>query len=143
MIDDLIQFYTLIKEFEGCKLKAYLCPAGVWTIGWGSTGPGIGPGLVWTQEQADERMYADALRFARATLALCPTLINHKGKWCAVSDLGYNVGEGALAASTLRRKVLAEDWEGALREFPKWVYGGGKVLPGLVRRRQAEMVIFQ
>lgn len=143
MIEELIDLYILIKHFEGCRLTAYLCPANVWTIGWGATGIDIRPGLVWTQEQADTRLYADANRFARQTIVLCPELVNHNKKWSAVSDFAYNVGTGALAASTLRKKIKLQDWEGALNEFPKWVYGGGRILPGLVRRRRAEQELFK
>jgi lysozyme len=138
----LAELYALIKRFEGCRLTPYLCPAGVWTCGWGSTGPDVMPGQKWTQEYADRRMQQDALRFARGTLSACPNL-----HWCdprilcAIADFAYNCGLGALQASTLRRKVQAEDWEGAKRELMKWVRGGGRVLKGLQIRRAAESAL--
>lgn len=139
MIDELAElseFYVLIRTFEGCKLTPYLCPAGVWTCGWGSTGPDVVPGQPWTQEYADRRMHMDAVRFARGTLALCPTLTGTR--LCALSDFSYNAGLGNLQASTLRRKANAGDWEEVKVQLMRWVRGGGRVLPGLVRRRKAE-----
>lgn len=139
MIDELAElseFYVLIRTFEGCKLTPYLCPAGVWTCGWGSTGPDVVPGQPWTQEYADQRMHMDAVRFARGTLALCPTLTGTR--LCALSDFSYNAGLGNLQASTLRRKANAGDWEEVKAQLMRWVRGGGRVLPGLVRRRKAE-----
>lgn len=128
--------YALIKRFEGCRLRAYLCPAGVWTIGWGSTGPDVAPGTTWTQEQADERMRQDAAVFVAGTLAQCPGLSD--ARLCAIADFAYNLGLTRLKASTLRKRVLAGDWDGARVELRKWTRGGGRVLPGLVLRREAE-----
>ena len=142
MIDALVQLYILIKRFEGCRLMPYLCPSGVWTCGWGSTGVGVFPGVAWTQEYADERMYADALRFARGALALCPSLAGNNNQWCAVSDLAYNIGLGNFQASTLRRMFNAGDINGAAAQFMRWVRGSGGVLPGLVTRRAAERALF-
>ncbi len=114
----------------------YLCPAGVWTCGWGSTGPDVVPGQPWTQEYADRRMQQDAMRFARGTLALCPGLAGTR--LSAIADFAYNLGLGNLQASTLRRKVNAREWDEAKTQLMRWVRGGGRVLPGLVRRRKAE-----
>lgn len=133
---DLAALYILIRTFEGCRLMPYLCPAGVWTCGWGSTGPDVVPGQPWTQEYADQRMKQDAMRFARGTLALCPRLTGTR--LSAIADFSYNLGLGNLQASTLRRKVNAEDWDEAKTQLMRWVRGGGRVLPGLVRRRKAE-----
>lgn len=133
---DLAALYVLIRTFEGCRLMPYLCPAGVWTCGWGSTGPDVVPGQPWTQEYADRRMQQDAMRFARGTLALCPGLAGTR--LSAIADLAYNVGLGALQASTLRRKVNSREWDEAKTQLMRWVRGGGRVLPGLVRRRKAE-----
>lgn len=128
---------ALIRRFEGCRLRAYLCPAGVPTIGWGSTGPDVRLGMVWTQAQADARMAYDAAVYLRGVLALCPT-IDTPGRAAAIADFAYNLGLTRLRSSTLRRRVLARDWVGAERELMRWVRGGGRVLPGLVARRQAE-----
>lgn len=136
---NLATLYELIRRFEGCRLMPYYCPAGVLTAGWGSTGPDVVPGKRWTQEYADYRLRLDASRFARATAALCPNLSGES--LCAIADFAYNLGTGRLKASTLRRKINAQDWEGAGRELRKWVNGGGKKLPGLVKRREVERAI--
>jgi len=139
MANDLAVLYTLIKRFEGCKLTPYLCPAGIWTCGWGSTGVGVFPGRSWTQAYADSRMQQDALAFARGTLVLCPALRGNA--LCAIADFAYNLGLTRLSCSTLRRKLNAGDTVGATVELRKWVNGGGRVLPGLVARRAAECVL--
>jgi lysozyme len=133
---NLDRLYALIRRFEGCRLVPYLCPAGVWTCGWGSTGPDVMPGRPWTQDYADRRLQNDALRFARGTLALCPSLAG--GSLAAIADFSYNLGLGKLRASTLRKRINAGDLPGAIAELMKWTRGGGRVLPGLVARRAAE-----
>jgi lysozyme len=138
--DSLFQLVQLIKTFEGLRLKAYLCPAGVWTIGYGSTGPGIGPGLVWTREKAESRMLLDAQKYLSVAKNLCPNLT---GKKLAVAaDFAYNLGATRLSGSTFRRKVNMHDYTGAVKELNKWVWAGGKKLPGLILRRHAEQMLF-
>ena len=139
MTDPLADLYRLIRHFEGCKLTAYVCPAGVWTIGWGATGRGVGPGVVWTQAQADTRLEQDARAFAAAVRQASPGLEGRR--LCAIADFAFNLGAGAYRGSTLRRRVDAGDWEGARQQLARWVYGGGRVLPGLVRRRAAEAAL--
>ncbi len=136
---DLAALYALIRRFEGCRLMPYICPAGVWTCGWGSTGWGVVPGQPWTQAYADQRLEIDAQRFAAGTLVSCPRLGGDR--LCAIADFAYNLGLGALKASTLRRRVNAEDWQAAKYELSRWVNGGGKRLPGLVLRRAAEAAL--
>lgn len=135
-MNNLVLLYKLIRRFEGCKLMPYICPAGVWTCGWGSTGFDVFPGKQWTQEYADRRMEVDALRFAKGTLMLCPRL--QDSALCAIADFAYNLGLGALKASTLRKRLNADDTEAAKAELARWTKGGGRVLPGLVLRRSAE-----
>ena len=132
-MNDLLK---LIKQFEGCKLKAYYCPAGILTIGWGATGD-ISIGEIWTQEQADKRLEQDALKFFVGTKKLLPNASDRVIIAC--SDFAYNLGLGALKTSTLRRKILAGDIEGAKIQLARWNKGGGRVLRGLVLRRQAEI----
>ena len=139
MIDQLVSLYVLIRRFEGCRLVPYICPAGVWTCGWGSTGFDVFPGRAWTQDYADQRMAQDAIKFARGTMMLCPTL--NQDALCAVADFAYNLGLGNLKASTLRRRINAGDIQSARTELLRWVRGGGRVLPGLVLRRQAEAAL--
>lgn len=129
----------LIRRFEGLRLKAYFCPAGVLTCGYGSTGPDIKPDTAWTKEQAEARMMADAARFTVATDKLCPGLPDPAR--AAAADFAFNLGATRLAGSTLRRKLNARDWPGARQELAKWVRGGGRVLPGLVARRAAEAAL--
>lgn len=136
MGSELETLYALIRRFEGCRLVPYVCPAGVWTCGWGSTGADVFPGRAWTQEYADARMAQDARRFALGTIALCPGLSGDR--LSAIADFAYNLGLGRLKASTLRKRLNSGEFEGAKAELAKWVRGGGRVLPGLVLRRAAE-----
>lgn len=136
MIDRLAALYALIRRFEGCKLMPYLCPAGVWTCGWGSTGRDVVPGQPWTQDYADQRMQADALKFAKGTLLLCPGI--PESALCAIADFSYNLGLGNLRASTLRKRLNEGDMQSAARELMKWTRAGGRVLPGLLARRTVE-----
>lgn len=131
----------LVRRFEGLRLRAYLCRAGVWTCGYGSTGADVTPNTVWTLEYAEQRMRADADKFVTATRKLCPTL--EGDALYAIADFAYNLGATRLAGSTLRRKLNAGDIGGAKTELMKWVRGGGKVLPGLVLRRKAEAALLQ
>jgi lysozyme len=85
-------------------------------------------------------MEMDALKFARGAMALCPPLDTDE-RVSAIADFSYNCGLGALEASTLRRRILAHDWDQVPVELRKWVHGGGRVLPGLVRRREAEIAL--
>lgn len=117
----------------------YWCPAGVLTCGWGSTGADVFPGVAWTQEYADKRMEQDALKFAIGTLSLCPNLSGER--LCAIADFAYNLGLARLRSSTLRRYVNEEQWQQAKDELRKWVNGGGRRLPGLVARREAEAAL--
>lgn len=126
----------LCRRFEGCRLKAYICPAGVWTVGFGATGYGVQPGLEVTQEWAEKRLQADLQKFLRGTMILCPSLSG--AALGAITDFAFNVGLGALAASTLRKRLNAGDMDGAKAQLARWVNGGGKRLPGLVLRRAAE-----
>lgn len=136
---NLLQLYAIIKRFEGCRLTPYLCPAGRWTCGWGSTGKDVFPGRVWTQEYADKRMQEDAQRFAAGAARLCPNL--PESALCAVADFAYNLGLGNLQASTFRRKVNARDWVGARRQIIRWCRANGRVLRGLQVRRAAEAAL--
>lgn len=140
MASDIEELCKLIKRFEGCQLKAYICPAGVVTCGWGSTGPDVTLTTVWTQEQADARMVRDATRFLSEAKKLCPNVSGNR--LAALADFCYNLGSGMLKTSTLRKKVLSEDWNAVPAEFRKWVNGGGKKLKGLVIRREAEVELF-
>lgn len=142
----------LIKRFEGCavklpdgRVKAYPDPGtngDPWTIGWGSTGADIHPGTVWTQAQCDERLAQDAQRFANAVQAMLGNAPTTRGQFDALTSFAYNLGPANLAKSTLLKKHLAGDYAGARDEFSKWNKAGGKVMPGLTKRRAAEAAMY-
>ena len=129
----------LVQDSESCELEAYQCPAGVWTIGWGATGPGIVKGVVWTQAQTDSRLTKDCEKALIQALASSPTLKDQSiYKQAAIADFCYNLGVGKYQGSTLRKRVDEADWTGAKSELKRWVNGGGRVLNGLVKRRNKE-----
>jgi lysozyme len=141
---DLAIAKALCREFEGFRSKPYLCPAGVATIGYGTTRYMTGESVSLsdtpiTREQAEELLEAQIRRdYLPGVLRLCPTLLLMVPALNAIVDFTYNLGVGNLQTSTLRRKINDRDWEAAKHELGRWVRGGGKVLPGLVRRRKAE-----
>ncbi len=130
----------LIKRFEGCRLKAYRCPAGVWTIGYGHTGASVKEGLLITQHQADIILESDLTKFEEAVEEWMPGASSNQ--FSALVSFAFNLGINALIKSTLRKKFLAADVGGAADEFLRWNKAGGKVLPGLVKRRKAERELF-
>jgi len=137
----------LCRRFEGFRSRPYLCPAGVATIGYGSTYYGDGR-KVTLQDAPMSEPEARALlihelesTYAQGVLRLCPGLIQFPGPFNAAVDFAYNLGVGRLQTSTLRRKLNAQDWDGAKEQLMLWTRGGGKVLPGLVKRRAAECAI--
>ena len=135
----------LIQEFESCKLKAYLCPAGKWTIGWGSTGEGIEEGTVWTQEKADDALASKVAGLSKAiTKGLTgPT---RQGQFDAFVSLAYNIGLYALLTSTAfknHNKGLFKDAAIAITWWNKITVNGVKVYSaGLNRRRLAEKALY-
>ncbi len=139
-MNELDLLTNLIKRFEGCSLKPYYCPAGVLTIGWGATGNGVSHDSKWTQEQADARLKSDATKFLVGTKSLLPNISG--GMLVACADFAYNLGLGRLKTSTLRRKMLLNDYNGAIVQFMRWNKAGGKVLKGLELRRRAEVSLF-
>lgn len=129
----------LIRHFEGLRLKPYLCPAGVPTIGYGHTGPRVtmsSPPI--TRRIAELWLIEDAEKACRQALVLSPILAGQNDRLAAIADFVFNLGAGRYRASTLRRRVDAGDWDGAREQLGRWVFGGGKKLPGLVLRRAAE-----
>jgi lysozyme len=132
---------ALIKTFEGCKLKAYKCPAGVWTIGYGSTGAHVQPGMVMTQAEADTLLRKDLARFEDAVRRFAPRAT--QGQFDAMVSLAFNIGIAALQRSTVLRRHNAGDHEGAAAAFMMWNKAGGKVLNGLTRRRAAEANLYR
>lgn len=148
---------AMCKHFEGLHrlgkdglIRPYLCPANVWTIGYGSTyyedGRRVGPDDPPINTARAEELLLWELRkvSAPAVIRLCPELFAwsvQNGQWrafCAIVDFTFNLGSGRLQTSTLRRKLRVLDWEGAKEQLALWIRGGGQILPGLVKRRAAE-----
>jgi lysozyme len=135
-----------IKGYEKCRLKAYLpTKDDVPTIGWGSTGPDIKLGMVWTQAQADARFAADLARFSRNVSLLLGAAPTTQAQFDALVSFAYNVGygEGGLKTSTLLRMHKDGDYEGTAEQFKRWNKQKGRVLNGLTTRRSAEADIYR
>lgn len=130
----------LIKSFESCRLKAYLCPAKVWTIGWGHTGPEVHEGLEWTQAEADLAFEADLQAFDAFVAKTCPSATALQQG--ALVSLCYNIGMGAFAKSSVARLHNQNKDAEAAQAFALWNKAGGKVITGLVRRRAAEAALY-
>ena len=142
---------ALIQKWEGCakkrpdgRFEAYPDPGtggAPWTIGWGSTGPDIVPGLVWTQEQCDAHFLKDLERFVAGVARAIGAAPTTQAQFDALVSFHYNTG--AIAKATLTKKHMAGDFAGAAEEFGKWVHAGGKRLTGLVRRRAEEAALYR
>ena len=140
----------LAKRFEGFERKVnrgieitavpYICPAGFWTIGFGHLCNAKHPPI--TEAEAETYLTRDLQTALAATLRYCPVLATEpEARLAAIVDFTFNLGAGRLQTSTLRRRVNQRDWTAAASELRRWVYGGGKVLPGLVTRREAEAAL--
>jgi len=157
----------LMHRFEGFRNKPYLCPAHIWTIGYGHVlyqeqirlpvvrvpnkhTPMIRKEMplksednrVWSKEEINKLFSNDIATFERGVLRLVPGVVGRQGSFDALVSISYNFGLGNLQRSTIRMKANRGDWEGAAEAFMAWTKGGGKVLPGLVKRRQAEIALF-
>lgn len=137
---------ALARRFEGCYLRPYLCPAGVPTIGYGATYYENGQRVTLhdapiTRERADALLlWMVRMRYLPAVLKLCPGVTCPK-RLAALIDFAFNLGAGQLKVSTLRKRVNADRWADVPRELRKWNKGGGRVLRGLVKRREAEVAL--
>jgi lysozyme len=157
----------LMHRFEGCRNKPYLCPAHIWTIGYGHVlyqeqiklpmvrveGKDIPmirkemplkpeDSRVWSKEEIEKLFADDVASFERGVLRLVPGVAGRQGAFDALVSISFNFGLGNLQRSTIRMKANRGDWEGAAAAFMDWTKGGGKVLPGLVKRREAERALF-
>ena len=155
-----------MHKYEGFRSKPYLCPAHIWTIGYGhvlyqeqiklpsvrkegytgmlrSEYP-LKPedNRVWTKTEIDELFHADVGLFERGVLRLVPPVSGRQGSFDALVSFAFNAGLGRLQSSQIRMRANRGDWEGAAAGFRNFITGGGKVLPGLVKRREAEIALF-
>lgn len=141
----------LAKHFEGFhrvpkfdterRAHPYICPAGFWTIGYGHLCDPKHPPI--TEAEAEIYLALDLQSALAATLRYCPVLATQsEERLAAIVDFTFNLGAGRLQTSTLRRKINQQDWVSATVELRRWVYGGGRVLPGLVTRRAEEAALF-
>jgi len=157
----------LMHKYEGFRSRPYLCPAHIWTIGYGHVlyqeqirlpvvrvegkeTPMIRKEMplkpednrVWTKTEIDELFRTDVGTFERGVLRLVPGVVGRQGSFDALVSISYNFGLGNLQRSTIRMRANRGDWAGAAEAFRVWTKGGGKVLPGLVKRREAEIALF-
>jgi lysozyme len=155
----------LMHRFEGCRNRPYLCPADIWTIGYGhvlyqeqirlpvvTDKPNVvirkkfslrqEDNRVWSKEEINHLFKKDVATFERGVLRLVPGVIGRQGSFDALVSISFNFGLGNLQRSTIRMRANRGDWEGAAEAFRAWTKGGGKVLPGLVKRREAEIALF-
>lgn len=132
--------WALIREFEGLRLEAYKCPAGIWTIGFGTT-QGVRPGMKISSVQAEEMLRRDLTSFESNVRNLVKVPLN-QNQFDALICFVYNIGINAFAKSTFLRKLNAKDYAGAANQFTRWNKADGKVLAGLTRRREAEKKLF-
>ncbi len=127
-----------VAQVEPGRAQQYICPAGYWTIGYGHLCESTHPPI--TETEAEVYLARDLQTALAATLRYCPVLAAEpEGRLSAIVDFTFNLGAGRLQTSTLRRRVNQRDWVAAAQELRRWVYGGGRVLPGLISRRVAEM----
>ena len=155
-----------MHRYEGFRSKPYLCPAHIWSIGYGhvlyqeqiklpSVRQDGYTGMirsefplrpednrVWTKTEIDELFHADVIVFERGVLRLVPRVSGRQGSFDALVSFSFNAGLGNLQRSQIRIKANRDDWDGAAAGFKNFITGGGKVLPGLVKRREAEIALF-
>lgn len=131
------QGLALTESFESCRLIAYQDVKGVWTVGWGSTGPSIVEGTVWSQDQADSQLVLDLTRAEHAVNTLV-TVPMTQGVFDSLVDFCYNCGIGAFSGSTMLKLLNTGQNDEAANEFAKWSHASGVVVAGLLRRRLAE-----
>jgi lysozyme len=132
---------ALIKKFEGCELEAYQCSADVWTLGYGHTS-GVSEGDTCTAEEAESMLTEDLQKFEGYVNDLVEVDLT-QNQFDALVAWTYNLGPGALKESTLLRKLNDGDYKDAPYQIKRWNRAGGKVLDGLVRRREAESLLFK
>jgi len=133
---------ALTRSFEGLRLNAYQDSGGIWTIGFGHTGPEVHAGMSLTEPEAESLLRAD-LAESVACINRAVTRDLTQNQFDALVDFCFNAGRGSFERSTLLRKVNAGDFTGAAEQFALWVHAGGKAVDGLIRRRAAEAAMFR
>jgi len=157
---------ALMHRYEGFRSRPYLCPAHIWTIGYGhvlyqeqirlpvvrvNDYAGMlrkeyplkpEDNRVWTKEEIDQLFRTDVGSFERGVLRLVPAVVGRQGSFDALVSFAFNAGLGNLQKSQMRMRANRKDWDGAAAAFRQWTKGGGKVLSGLVKRREAEIALF-
>ena len=158
---------TLMHQYEGYRTKPYLCPAHIWTIGYGHVlyqdqirlpvvrveGKDTAmirkemplkpeDNRVWTKEEIEKLFADDVASFERGVLRLAPVVLDRQGAFDACVSFSFNAGLGNFQRSTIRMKTNRREWDAAAEAFMQWTRGGGKELPGLVKRRKAEKALF-
>ena len=131
----------LIKKFEGCSLFSYKCPAGVWTIGYGHTGSNVHQGLKISQIEAEKFLKIDLIVHSNNVSKLVKVPLS-QNQFDALVSLEYNIGYGNFSKSTLLKLLNSKNYKGAAEQFKMWKMSRGKILSGLVKRRQAEYELF-
>lgn len=133
----LFEGFHRVPKHDPGSAHPYICPAGYWTIGYGHICDPKHPPI--TEPEAEDYLARDLVTALKAALRYCPVLATEPvGRLAAIVDFTFNLGGGRLQTSTLRRRINQRDWASAAQELRRWVYGGGKVLTGLVSRREAE-----
>ena len=156
----------LMHRYEGCRNRPYLCPAHIWTIGYGHVlyqqqirlpmmkkeGESVqirkeyplaeGDNRVWSKEEINALFATDVASFERGVLRLVPGVSGRQGAFDALVSFAFNAGLGNLQRSQIRIRANRGEWEGAAESLMDWTKGGGRVLPGLVKRREAEKALF-
>lgn len=134
-----------LKQYEGFRSKAYQDVVGIWTIGYGTTkidGKPVEPGLECTPEEAELWLRAD-LAWAQTTINQLVKFMLTQPMFDALVSFVYNVGQTAFSKSTMLKKLNGGDYAGAAKEFDRWVFAKGKMIPGLAKRRLLEKTMFQ
>lgn len=133
---------ALVKSFEGLRLEAYRCPAGILTIGYGSTGPHVKQGMVITEAEADALLSKDLSRFETGVEAMTEGVQTTDNQFAAMVSLAFNIGLGRFATSTALKRHKLGNKIGAGNAFLLWNKAAGNVLQGLNRRREAERKLY-
>lgn len=133
------QLHKVVRRVPYIAVKPYICPAGYWTIGYGHLCRPEHP--IIREDEAEQFLAKDIQIAVSGVIRYCPNLVKYPLVFNAIVDFTFNLGVGRLQTSTLRRRLLQENWSEVQYELRRWVYGGGKKLSGLIKRREAEVAL--